>query len=82
MMPMTLRASCVTPPVRPTPVTPSCSRPIATPVSASTAPSRSSGSQRPVARSASPNGLWVVTVITTAAPAAMIIGICCEPALP
>ena len=47
VMPMTLRASTRTPPGRLAPVTPSWSAPIAIPVSASAAPSRRYGSQRP-----------------------------------
>ena len=50
---------------------------MASPVSANAVPSRRYGSQRPVARSGSPNGPWLVTAIAAAAPVSMISGICC-----
>ena len=56
VIPATLRAMAANPPGSSPPVDPRASAPIAAAVSATVAPSLRYGSQRPVARSGSPNG--------------------------
>ena len=81
VIPRTLRATARMPPARWTPdcglsatAAPRANDPMAAPPSARTKPVRRTGSRQPVARSGSPNGLYVVTAMIPAAPPWRIIG--------